>query len=362
MTDEHVNKPAKSYLILIILGLVIGLLISEVVLKIMDLPKFYNTHSPTPQFAFKVLDDGEVYYVNVPSTNIEFRYDNNPRGYFDNNNAVFHKTNSMGFRGEEYTKEKNDNTTRIAFLGDSFTFGEGVRDSDIFSNKIIEKLNNSDEIEISYESYNFGVGGYNTEQSVSLLKNFVLDFNPDVVVLGYTLNDAEQRLFLVNKSTNKVERRAREVNIHEGLPDSKPPETLAYIFRTTKLFWQVTNNRKITEKTIDYYNGLYIENNKNWITTQNSLREFSAICEEKQIKCYFLMFPLLFELNEDYPFSEIHNKVKTAMTSKDNTVIDVLPSLLYRDYKDLWVHFTDQHPNELVHEVVAELLYEKLIM
>ena len=360
MSENQSTKTLKFNFILILFGLILGLVVSEISLKILNLPKFYSAHSAAPQFAFKTLDNGDLLYVNAPSSNIEFKYDNNPRGYFNDNNAVYHKTNSLGFRGEEYTEEKDENTTRIAFIGDSFTFGEGVKDSDIFSNKLIEKLNSLNSKENTYESYNFGVGGYNTEQSVFLFKNLVHTLKPDIVFLGYTLNDAESKLFYVNKNANSVERRAREANIHEGLPDSKPPDTLPYIFRTTKLLWQVTNNHKITEQTIDYYKKLYDENNKNWRTTQNSLREFSEICKEKQIKCYFIMFPLLFELNENYPFHEIHSKVKAEIESKDIPIIDVLPSLLGKEYKNLWVHFTDQHPNELVHEIVAELLFKEL--
>jgi len=344
---------------LILFGITLGLIVSEIALKILDLPKFYDVHSSSEQFTFKVLHD-DIFYVNKPSSNIEFRYDSNPRGYFDDNGAVHHKTNSLGFRGEEFTEEKNETTTRIAFLGDSFTFGEGVKDSDIFSNRLIERLNGSDSNENTYESYNFGVGGYNTEQSVFLLNNIVFKFNPDIVVLGYTLNDAEQKLFYFDKEIKTVKRHAREVSIHEGLPDSKPPDILTYIFRTTKLLWKVTNNRKITEQTINYYNDLYKGDNKNWVNTKNSLREFSTICDEKNIDCYFILFPLMFDLDETYPFYEAHEEIKSQIESKGIHIIDVLPAILGKEYKDLWVHFTDQHPNEIVHEIVSELLFDRV--
>lgn len=57
------------------------------------------------------------------------------------NKKIFHKTkdfdityitNSRGFRGKEYDYKKEAHLSRILVLGDSFTFGIGVDESDIY--------------------------------------------------------------------------------------------------------------------------------------------------------------------------------------------------------------------------------------
>jgi len=356
-TDQSFIKALTPILWRITFGIVLGLVLSEIILSILGLPKFLNAHSGPPQFSFMTLENGDLFYVNQPSSNIEFIYDSNPRGYFDQKNAVQHNTNSMGFRGQEYVKEKEKNTVRIAFLGDSFTFGEGVRDEDLFSNKLAKKLNENSP-DIAYETYNFGVGGYNTEQSVFLLKNIVLELNPDIVVLGYTLNDAEPKLFSVNESTNTMGRHPREVAVHEGLPDTTPPDTLFYKLRLSKLFWKAKTNKEISKQTINFYQSLYQEGNQDWITTQNSLEEFTNICRENEIECYFIMFPLLINLDENYPFYKLHEIVKSKIEPSGIPIIDILPALLGMDFTELWVHPTDQHPNEVAHNIIAEFLYK----
>jgi hypothetical protein len=358
--EQSFAKAFAPVLLRLFFGLALGLIISEIVLAVLNIPEFHQAHSSPPQFTFAQLENGELFYVNKPSSKIEFIYDSNPRGYFDDNNSVVQTTNSLGFRGNEFEKEKSENTIRIAFLGDSFTFGEGVKDEDIFTRKLERNLNENSQ-EIKYEIYNFGVGGYNTQQSVFLFKNMVLEFKPDIVVLDYTLNDAEPKLFYVDQEANSVQRRAREVSIHEGLADNRPPDNIFYKFRATKLFWQVNNNRKLTEQTINYYNSLYENGNPNWQKTREALQEFAHICAENEIDCYFVLFPLLFQLDENYPFQQLHDKVKKVVEPTGIPIIEVLPVLQGREYSKLWVHPTDQHPNEVVHGLTAQLLLEKIL-
>jgi hypothetical protein len=358
--DQPIIKVVAPLLFRILFGLCLGVLISEFILLIMGIPKFHQVHSSPSQFFFVSLEDGGLFYVNKPSTNIGFVYDSNERGYFDERNTVQHNTNDMGFRGSKFSQEKNENTVRIAFLGDSFTFGEGVRDKDVFTFKTAQNLNENSEGK-SYESYNFGVGGYNAQQSIFLFKNVVLDLNPDVVLFVYTLNDAEPMLFQVDEKTNQTARRARELAIHEGLPDIKPPNKLIYKLRLGKLWWKVKTSKEISQKTIKYYQSLYEEDNQDWIAAQKSLEEYEGVCRENEIRCYFVMFPLLINLDENYPFYDIHEMVTSKVEQNNIPVIDILPSLLGMEHAKLWVHPTDQHPNEIVHDIVANLVSDRLL-
>ena len=82
------------------------------------------------------LNNKDVFYVNAFSEKIRFVYDGNPRAYFGKDNEIDHVTNSSGFRGKEFSFSKPKDTFRIAFIGDSFTFGEGVRLEDTYVEKV----------------------------------------------------------------------------------------------------------------------------------------------------------------------------------------------------------------------------------
>ena len=94
--------------------------------------------------------------------------------------------NSDGLRDKEYPVSKSDKH-RIIFLGDSLTFGWGVKEEETFATLIEEDLNSSSPTEV----LNFGTGNYNTEQEVNLFIDKGLKYNPDKVVLFYFINDSE---------------------------------------------------------------------------------------------------------------------------------------------------------------------------
>lgn len=349
---------------LVLSGVMVGLALCELLLAFFDLPKFYNAHrSPSDQFFFKVFTDRTYFYTYQPSSDIEFIYDGNPRNYFDANNAVRHHTNSWGFRGREFRSAKDSLTVRLAFLGDSFTFGEGVKDSDTYSEQTASLCNDKKALARKVESYNFGVGGYNTEQELLLLEKTVLPLNPDAVIVGYNLNDAESKLFYADYFHKKVLRRPLEPFVSETGPDVRPPRAGIFALRTFQLIWKWLRKQETTERTIAYYDSLYSNANPNWDKTKESLDEIIHQCERNKLHCVVLCFPVLFELDGDYPLTHIHALIRNEVTSHHSEYVhfvDLLPFLAGRRDRDLWVHPADHHPNETVHRIVAQVLCDSL--
>lgn len=348
----------KQKILLTLFSLVVSIIICEITLGLLNLPKFYKTHSYPPQFQFSLLGNGELFYTYSRSQKITFIYESNPRGYFDMENKVVHTTNSMGFRGKEFSEHKDKNIIRIAFLGDSFTFGEGVKDQDVFTQQIEISLNKKSTIK-KYECLNFGVGGYNTEQSLYLLKHIVVNFSPDAVVLCYTLNDVEPKLFYYEKESKSIKRKPREAYISEGLSNEMPPASIIYKLRISKLAWQTLYRRNISKRTIQYYQSLYTQTQL-WNRNQQSLTEFIAFCKKNKIECYIAILPLLYKLTEKYPFVNLHKKVEKAI-SNDNIIIEILPDFIGKKDTDLWVYPTDQHPNEIAHKLIADKISKAIL-
>ena len=69
--------------------------------------------------------------------------------------------NEFGLRGRPFTIAKDSNTFRILALGDSHTFGWGVNQENIFSERIENVFNISKE-NLNFEVLNCGVYGYGT--------------------------------------------------------------------------------------------------------------------------------------------------------------------------------------------------------
>ena len=114
----------------------------------------------------------------------------------DNNRAVHFKTNSLGFVGSEYKKEKSG--FRIINLGDSFTAGWGVDFDKNFSTLLAPML--TEKTGVRVESLNFGIGGQGTMNSVATYKQYGKQFTPDLVLLWFYLgNDFRDNLLYKEK-------------------------------------------------------------------------------------------------------------------------------------------------------------------
>jgi len=84
---------------------------------------------------------------------------------------------------------KTPNSFRVAFLGDSFTFGWGVKEQEAFPQVVRRILQSVAPQGTNVEVLNFGVPGYSTFQEVASFEDVGLDFRPDVVVAYFIEND-----------------------------------------------------------------------------------------------------------------------------------------------------------------------------
>lgn len=97
------------------------------------------------------------------------------------------RTNALGMRNREVVTPKPVGTRRILFMGDSVTFGWGVRESERFTSRIESKLAARGEPLV--EVVNAGVVHYNTVQESRLLARVIAPVDPDLVCVVYTAND-----------------------------------------------------------------------------------------------------------------------------------------------------------------------------
>jgi lysophospholipase L1-like esterase len=95
-------------------------------------------------------------------------------------------TNSAGWRDKERLIARVPGKTRIAVLGDSFMAGTQVNDNEVFAQQL-EKILGPDKFEV----LNFGLSSIGTEQEDILYEHVVSKYDPDVVLLAFYSNDAE---------------------------------------------------------------------------------------------------------------------------------------------------------------------------
>ncbi len=98
--------------------------------------------------------------------------------------------NADGFRSGPITTEKRPGALRIACIGDSWTFGMNVNQDATYPSRL-EALLKQQRPGVDLDVMNFGVLGYSSFQGLELLKRRVLDLRPDVLLIGFGMNDSE---------------------------------------------------------------------------------------------------------------------------------------------------------------------------
>lgn len=96
--------------------------------------------------------------------------------------------NALGFRGPDWAPAKQNNKLRIALLGDSNIFGQGVSDDETLPYYLEKNLNNKFKTP-AVEILNFGASGYDTGHEIKVLKKYGLPLHPDIVILSFAIND-----------------------------------------------------------------------------------------------------------------------------------------------------------------------------
>jgi hypothetical protein len=171
----------KKKLLLVSFGLLVGLLMSEIFLRVIgySYPIFYQAD----------------YYRG-------FALRPDLKGYYQREGGSYVSINSDGLRDREHPKSKPANTVRIAVLGDSFVEAMHVPMEQTFWSLLERKLSDCNALPgKQIEVINFGVSGYGTAQELMTLRQKVWDYSPDVVVLGFTtLNDIYDNSRALSKS------------------------------------------------------------------------------------------------------------------------------------------------------------------
>lgn len=99
------------------------------------------------------------------------------------------RTNALGFRdAREYPLAKPPGTFRIVVLGDSVTFGHGAPYETSYPYLLEQRLR-SWRPDVKWEVWNLGIPGYNTAQELAYLNEVGERYAPDLVIVGFFLND-----------------------------------------------------------------------------------------------------------------------------------------------------------------------------
>lgn len=225
--------------------------------------------------------------------------------------------NSHGYRDRERSLQPAKGVFRIACLGDSFVFGQGVRLEDLVTTRLEETLSKRFAGHPPIEVLNFGVCGYSTRLERICFETSAVQFKPNLVLVLMVSNDdlsglEEERLGL-NAEANT-----------NGAFVTRAAAAAAYRLRLLSADFSVC---------------------------VEEMKKLDAFCKSRDIPLVAINFRTQPEVDQ------FTKTVMPGLAAAKIPTLDLADLFFPRHSNDdLRVHPADAHPSPLAHSLAAEAI------
>ncbi len=358
--------------LLLIASLVFVLIVMEIGLRIAS-PPAINQPFPT---VYQPSENEAVSYEHIP----------NYKGIAYANPI---QTNSLGLRDKEYEIPKPEGVIRVLVLGDSITYGFGVRAEETYAKQLEQILNESCE-SLTFEVINAGVSGYNIHQELAYLRDRGLELEPDFVILTFVHNDIEPAMqadsegYLHWGPTHLKQTLVKRSLLYHKmrLPFHEQLRKKSFLFRFIELHY----NRSLIVLThqspeVDYakfeaeLERAKTEGSEMGLIRENVIASYLSTYSHTATPVWraievdlFRTHVLLRQNKTPMIFTTVSAPklmLKKLLNLRDRLALPFLNFGYYfgsgANYKNKYSLGWDSHPNPIAHRLMAELLYEKLL-
>lgn len=259
-----------------------------------------------------------------------------------------YRRNIFGLRDQDYPPLKSPNVKRILILGDSFTYGNGVNDDSAIFPEILERQLNAEFLDQDrkIEILNGGLDGSFTRDWVNLLLKVKDSFKPDVILIVFFLRDGTMTSSIgsfFNPIRKEIKLRDKRSFLYQH----------TYLFRLIQGYLdRLYLSKKYSMALHESYLGNPTQT-KEWKNARNNILRIKDIAEKDHAIVGLVIFPMLVELNHNYPFRDICECIIKFGTKYRIPTISLLSAFMWKSAPDLWVSSYNQHPNELAHLIAA---------
>lgn len=262
-------------------------------------------------------------YRNVP---------NYPSLAFDAQRAWKWKDQPL-FRGRKYVpKEHPANIFRIITMGDSCVWGGGLEANQTFS-FYLEKILNEAGYDLKFEVLNAGIPGYNSRQVYLFLKDELIDYHPDLVVVRanpYDFRGADEA-DLVPPPNDKA-------SAIQFLQHTLFKSKLYYVLRKSLI--RIRERRTFPDKR--------------WHSSLTYLAKIRNLLDERGIQMLIVQ-----------PVSKRNNALDIDTTTSarrwEAPLVRVYDAYIKSQHSPDELLLDEVHPSELGHRIIAEEIYKVML-
>ncbi len=304
-------------------------------------------HHPTLDYLYKPGFEG--YFVGAGYRDISFRI------------------NDTGFRDDSFSPRSSDQR-RIIFLGDSVVFGSGVWEQDRFT----EQLQDDPVVrEAGIEILNLGVNSYQFGHYLEIARLRFMDLEPDLVIVGFTLNDIRNMEGVWSKKSVKSVKGQKEVllkkkwyskpfwlgRIQQSMGRTYAGKFVEYLEKSVK-------RARTSEEDMKNYHTKWMRSAvRYWSEDLNrerlrgELRKFEDEMSRQEVPFVFLIFPERNDLLHPGEYSLPRESIKKLLDELNMSycdAYDVFASMT--DIDSLYLTSDSVHFTPAGHSVIANVL------
>ena len=282
--------------------------------------------------------------------------------------------NNFGMRGPDITQDKPNDTYRIIIIGGSTTYGSGsTSDKTTIPGFLQEKIDNSG-IDQKVQVINAGIMGSTSIEEVHRIKNDLVNFDPDMIIIYDGVNDAGISWERYSDHTNwEVKPEKKILTFFQiYLPEYKTPLNAVAFIERIKAGISGDNNlfphQPVGRETF-YISEHMLERASLW---HNRIKDACEFGNENGFKTMVIFQPMLGTGNK--PLVEYEHSYYLAVGGEKNTeVYDIfsngllgLENYCYKveDFRNIFdnvpefVYFDIAHLADYGNEVVSQRIFE----
>lgn len=317
-------------ILLVVLSTTVSITVLELLLTYTSI--FDEPDNPTPVYIpnqFKVLDD-EINRQNASIASLNKYYFNDiPRSY-----------------------RKRDEI-RIAVLGDSFIWGDGVRYDMTWGHQLEKKFLAQYE---NVEVLNWGQNGWSTDDQLNFLKRQGVDYQIDLLIVGFVTNDP---VFRTPSHAYHIPQKFFQWQNSEALAIGKKifPNSInfvsSYVNRFLEIYffhdygYQAWQNKLYSDENLDEY--------------QKLLKELLTFCQRKGIQLLFVLTPSSYAEHFQTKYRKIISILQKIGINYLNLYPIIRKKLSSYPLRALWSNPANGHPGELVTSIYADEVFTDIM-
>jgi lysophospholipase L1-like esterase len=281
--------------------------------------------------------------------------------------GVEYLINSEGLRGADFPVARPEGETRILSIGDSVTLGHLVTEGSSYP-QLLERYLAEESGLRTMRVINGGVNAYSTREYLLFLRKHGLSYEPDLVILGFVLNDASLlvRQYQIDRFQAILHRRGESGRLSKL---QRYLSRLHFVKSIRSIVERVVDpegatrarrerQRRSTRETMSLDGD---EAKRGWELAMSEIEELARLLRENDIPLLVAAFPHRYQVEESPVLDAPQLRLRALCEARGVHFIDLLPFFLEHTGDTLFVdpvHFSARG-NRLVAESIGACLLDR---